>query len=76
MASKFRICIIREDGEPVYFVPGSRGEIDLKAAIVAAVLAKPVGLFRTKAQVGLAVDTAVTEVLYALNAEVHPISHS
>lgn len=75
MASKYRICIVREDGDPVYLMPGSQGERDLQAAIVDAVLSKSVGILRTKAQVGLAVDAAIAEVLHALKAEVNPISH-
>lgn len=70
MPSKFRICIIRQDGEPVYLLPGSHGERDLVASIVDATLAKGVGFFRTSSHVKQDLTDALNEVILNLKAEV------
>jgi hypothetical protein len=63
MPSKFRIRIENvETGEAALLHPGAQGERDLVAAIVA----KGVGVFRTQAKV----EAAIREVLLELKSEV------
>lgn len=70
MASRFLLSILREDGEPVLFYPGGRGERDLVDAIttellksgvgvfdLTPVIEKGVGLFRTHKHVISAIDS-------------------
>lgn len=45
MASRFLLSIVREDGEPVLFYPGGKGERDLVDAITAQLLKSGVGVF-------------------------------
>ena len=76
--SEFRIAILRPDGERVWLVPGRKGtltepgEHDLIQACPDAIVAKGVGLFRTEAQVRLAIEQGITEVLMAMKTAVLP----
>lgn len=48
---------------------GGALEIDLRARLRDALMAKSVGIFRTKAQVGAALDEALIEVIDALKKD-------
>ena len=72
MSSKFRVCIAREDGDPVYLVPGGLGERDLEEAIVNKILSKGVGFWRTESHVRKSIEAGLDEVLHELKAEVIP----
>lgn len=73
MTSKYRLVIIREDGNPVFYMPGSKGERDMVNAIVEKVMSKGVGFFRTESHVRKDVVEAVNEVIHDLKAEVTPL---
>lgn len=72
MASKFRIAIVTDDGDPVHLHPGGQGERDLVEALVQHIVGKGVGFFKTEAQVTKAITEGISEVIYQLKSEVVP----
>lgn len=64
----FKLQIIYPDGSALPFVAGRENpfEIDLKAALKAAILKRGVGFLKTEAQVGIAIDDGFDEALMTL----------
>lgn len=73
MSSRYRICIIRQDGDPVILYPGSHGERDLVEAIVDTTMAKGVGFLKNEAHVRQDLTEAINEVLLEIKSEVNPV---
>ena len=71
--SRFRVVIMKEDGTFAVLHPGGKGERDMTQAITEQVIEKGVGFFKTEAQVKLAVEEAISEVLHELKSEVEPL---
>lgn len=72
LESAYRLCVVKANGDPVFFHPGSQGERDLIEAATEAIVAKGVGVFRTEVQVRQAIRDGLIETLKALKSEVQP----
>ena len=73
MASVFTIQIIDQSGNVASsWKPGEKVETEFVQAVADRLASKPVGLFRTKAQVRAAAVQAVEEIIYELKARVRP----
>jgi hypothetical protein len=71
--SRFRVHILdTETGAEAALLPGGRGERDLVDAVLAAIVKRGVGIFRTEAHVAQAIQEGMQEALFALKSEVLP----
>lgn len=68
MASEFRLRLVYADGSALEGEPGRAYpfEIELRGAIRAAIMSRDVGLLKTQAQVGRAIDEGIEEALMGL----------
>ena len=72
LSAVFRLQIVTPDGAVVFDANGPL-EVELRAAIKAAILARGVGVFRTEARVAAAIDAGVHEVIHGLKERTIPV---